>query len=382
MSDKKQIPLFKVYMAPEVDEPLLKVLHSGYIGEGEEVVSFEKALKEYFGTPYLTTLNNGTAGLHLAYHMALHQDGPKTWFNSNDAEVISTPITCTATNEPIIANGAKIVWADVDPITGSIDPDDIERKITPKTKAITMVHWGGNPCDIERINAIAKKHNLKVIEDGAHAMGMEYKGKMVGNWSDYTMISLQAIKHITSVDGGILMMKSEKDYERAKLLRWYGIDRTIREGIDLRCELDVPESGYKFHMNDVCAVIGHTNFNHVKEILKAQRDNAKYYYEAFKGHDNIICCPENPDGKSSFWLFTIHLKNRDEVMAKMKEEGIMTSKVHARNDTHSMFKDSYDPNLPGVESFNRTHLCIPVGWWVTKEDRERIASLIIKYAAK
>ena len=307
MNGKKQIPLFKVFMAEEVDKPLLEVLHSGYIGEGEQVVAFETALKDYFKNPYLTTLNNGTAGLHLAYHMALHQDGPKTWFNSNDAEIISTPITCTATNEPIVANGAKIVWADVNPITGSIDPDDIERKITSKTKAITMVHWGGNPCDIERINAIAKKHNLKVIEDGAHAMGMEYKGKMVGSWSDYTMISLQAIKHITSVDGGILMMKSEKDYERAKLLRWYGIDRTIREGIDLRCELDVPESGYKFHMNDVCAVIGLTNFKHVNEILKAQRDNVAYYYEAFKGHDNIICCPENPDGRSAFWLFTIHL---------------------------------------------------------------------------
>lgn len=380
MTEKKQIPLFKVFMAEEVDKPLLRVLHSGYIGEGEEVASFEKALKDYFHTPYLTTLNNGTAGLHLAYHMALHQDGPKTWYNSNEDEIISTPITCTATNEPIIANGAKIVWADVDPITGSIDPDDIERKITSKTRAITMVHWGGNPCDIDRINAIAKKHNLKVIEDGAHAMGMEYKGKMIGNHSDYTMISLQAIKHITSVDGGILMMKSEKDYERAKLLRWYGIDRTIREGIDLRCELDVPESGYKFHMNDVCAIIGHTNFNHVKEIVEAQRANAKYYYERFKDCKNIICTPENPDGKSACWLFTIHLNNRDEVMQKMKEEGIMTSKVHARNDTHSMFKDSYNPNLPGVESFNRTHLCIPVGWWVTEEDRKRIADLIIKFA--
>ena len=380
MSEKKEIPLFKVFMAEEVDEPLLKVLHSGYIGEGEQVASFEKALKEYFHVPYLTTLNNGTAGLHLAYHMALHQDGPKTCYNSNEDEIISTPITCTATNEPIIANGAKIVWADVDPITGSIDPDDIERKITPKTRAITMVHWGGNPCDIDRINAIAKKHNLKVIEDGAHAMGMEYKGQMIGNHSDYTMISLQAIKHITSVDGGILMMKSEKDYERAKLLRWYGIDRTIREGIDLRCELDVPESGYKFHMNDVCAIIGHTNFNHVKEIVEAQRANAKYYYERFKDCKNIICTPENPDGKSACWLFTIHLNNRDEVMQKMKAEGIMTSKVHARNDTHSMFKDSYNPNLPGVESFNRTHLCIPVGWWVTEEDRERIADLIIKFA--
>ena len=380
MTNNKMIPLFKVFMAKEVDEPLLRVLHSGYIGEGEEVVSFEQDLKEYFGTQYLTTLNNGTAGLHLAYHLALHQDGPKGWRNSNDAEVISTPITCTATNEPIIANGAKIVWADVDPITGSISPEDIERKITKKTKAISMVHWGGNPCDIEAINNIAKAYNLKVIEDGAHSMGMEYKGKKIGNWSDYAMISLQAIKHITSVDGGILMLKSKEDYERAKLLRWYGIDRTIREGIDLRCELDVPESGYKFHMNDVCAVVGHTNFKHVDEILKAHRENAEFYYEAFKGNDKIIPVPENPDGKSAFWLFTINLNNRDEVMQKMKESGVMTSKVHARNDTHSMFADSFDPNLPGVEQFNKTHLCIPVGWWVTKEDRERIAELIIKFA--
>ena len=380
MAEKNQIPLFKVFMADEVDKPLLEVLHSGYIGEGPQVAMFEQELKAYFGNPYLTTLNNGTAGLHLAYHMALHQDKPKSWFNSNDVEVISTPITCTATNHPIIANGAKIVWADVNPITGNIDPDDIERKITPKTKAIVMVHWGGNPCEIDRINQIAKKHNLKVIEDGAHSMGMEYKGKKVGNHSDYTMISLQAIKHITSVDGGILMMKSKKDFERAKLLRWYGIDRTIREGIDLRCELDVPECGYKFHMNDVCAVVGRTNFKHVDEIVKAQRENAAYYYEAFKGNKNIICAPENPDGKSACWLFTLHLKNRDEVMAKMKEEGIMTSKVHARNDTHSCFADSYDTNLPGVVSFNKTHLCIPVGWWVTKEDRERIAKLINKFA--
>ncbi len=378
--EKKQIPLFKVFMAEEVDEPLLKVVHSGYIGEGEQVASFEKDLKGYFNTPYLTTLNNGTAGLHLAYHMALHQNGPKTWRNSNEDEVITTPITCTATNEPIIANGAKVVWADVDPITGSIDPNDIERKITSKTKAISMVHWGGNPCEIDKINAIGKKYGIKIIEDGAHSMGMEYKGKKIGNHSDYTIISLQAIKHITSVDGGILMVKTEKDYERAKLLRWYGIDRTVREGIDLRCELDVPESGYKFHMNDVCAVVGHTNFKHVDEILSIHRDNARFYYNAFKGISKIVCTPENPDGKSAFWLFTIHLNNRDEVMKKMKEEGIMTSKVHARNDTHSMFSDSYDSNLPGVEQFNQHHLCIPVGWWVSHEDRERIAELVVKFA--
>ena len=378
--EKRNIVLLKVYMAPEVDSQILDVLHSGYIGEGPKTAEFEGKLREYFKNPYLTTVNTGTSGLHLAYHMALHQDGPKTYYNNNKDEVITTPITCTATNEPIIANGAKIVWADVDPITGSIDPKSIENKITENTKAVTMVHWGGNPCLIDEINAVAHKYNLKTIEDGAHAMGMSYKGKLFGNHSDYSMISLQAIKHVTSGDGGILMMKSEKDFERAKLLRWYGIDRTIREGIDLRCELDVPESGYKFHMNDINATIGLANFAHVEEIVGRHRANAAFYYDAFKGYDKITCVPENPDGKSSFWLFTIHVNNRDEVMKKLGEDGIMASKVHARNDTHSMFREFYDNNLPGVESFNRTHLCIPVGWWVSDEDREYIAEKVIKYA--
>lgn len=379
MKDRK-IVLMKVFMADEVDQPILDVLHSGYIGEGPKTAEFEKQLRKYFSNPYLTTVNNGTAGLHLAYHMALHQNEPKSYYNSNDDEIITTPITCTATNEPIIANGAKIVWADVDPITGSIDPKSIESKITEHTKAITMVHWGGNPCQIDEINDIARKNEIKIIEDGAHAMGMKYKGKMFGNHSDYSMISLQAIKHITSGDGGILLMKSEKDFERAKLLRWYGIDRTIREGIDLRCELDVSESGYKFHMNDICATIGLVNFSHVDEIVCRHRENAAFYYSAFEGYDKITCVPENPDGKSSFWLFTIHVNNRDEVMRKLGEDGIMASKVHARNDTHSMFKEFFNPNLPGVESFNRTHLCIPVGWWVSDEDREYIADRVIKYA--
>ncbi len=380
MSEKKEIRLFKVFMADEVDQPMLEVLHSGWLGEGPKVEEFEKQLRAYFKNPRLTTLNNGTAGLHMAYHMALHQDKPKSYYNSNVDEIITTPITCTATNEPIIANGAKVVWADVDPITGSIDPKSIESKITENTKAVTMVHWGGNPCEIDEINAIAQKHGIKTVEDGAHAMGMEYKGKMFGSHSDYSMISLQAIKHISSADGGILMMKSEKDFERAKLLRWYGIDRTIREGIDLRCELDVPESGYKFHMNDVCATIGLANFAHVDEILARHRANAAFYYDAFKGHSAITCVPENKDGRSSFWLFTLHVDNRDELMMKLKEEGIMASKVHARNDTHSMFAEFYNPNLPGVESFNRTHLCIPVGWWVTDEEREYIAEKVIRYA--
>ena len=377
----KKIPLFKVFMAGEVDEQLLEVIHSGWIGEGPRVEEFEKRLKNFFGNEYLSTVNNGTAALHLAYHMSLYSNEPKGYKACNEYEIISTPITCTATNTPIIANGAKIVWADVDPYTGNIDPRDIENKITDKTKAIVMVHWGGNPCEINEINEIGNRYGIKIIEDAAHAIGMKYNGLRVGNHSDFTAISLQAIKNITSVDGGILMMKNEDDYKRACLLRWYGIDRTVKEGVDLRCEIDVNEAGYKFHMNDVSAVIGNVNLSHIEEIVERQQSNARFYNEAFAGNDKIIIAPENEEGESSYWLYTFHVNNRDKIMKELNELGIMSSKVHARNDTHTMFSE-FQTELPNVTKFNETHLCIPVGWWVNDEDREYIADSVIKLVKK
>ncbi len=379
MEKQKTIPLLKVYMAEEVDKELLQTIHSGYIGEGPRVERFENELKEYFGNPYLITVNAGTSALQLAYHMAQYQDSPKSYYNNNANEIITTPITCTATNTPILTTGAKVVWADVDPITGSIDPDDIEKKITDNTKAIAMVHWGGAPCEIGKINAIANKYGIKTVEDGAHSIGMTYDGKPIGNHSDYTMISLQAIKQITSIDGGILLLKNEDDYKRAKLLRWYGIDRTIHEGVDLRCELDVAEAGYKFHMNDVCATVGSVNFRHIKEIVGRHRENTKFYDEAFTHIPTITLIPKAAYGESSCWLYTFHVNNRDELMKQLNEHGIMASKVHARNDTHSMFAE-FKAELPGADAFNNTHLCIPVGWWVTDEQREYIADTVIKYA--
>ena len=372
-----KIPLFKVYMSEDVDKPLIETIHSGWIGEGPRVEEFEKSLKEYFENPYVLTVNNGTAALHLAYHMSLYPDVPKTSYLDKNAEIISTAITCTATNTPIINNGARIVWADVDPLTGNLDPTDIEKRITDNTKAIVMVHWGGNPCQIDEINKIAHKYGIKTVEDNAHGIAMRYKGKPCGNASDFTCISLQAIKSITSIDGGLLITKDKDSYERAILLRWYGIDRTRRDGVDLRCEIDVSEAGYKFHMNDICALVGNTNFKHMNKIVKVHRENAMFYNDVFSGCEKISLSPENPDGESSYWLYTIHVNNRDEIMKKLNEAGIMASKVHARNDTHSMFRE-FRSDLPGAEKFNATHLCIPVGWWVSREDREYIADTVLK----
>lgn len=364
------IPLFKVFMSEDVDKPLLETLHSGFIGEGSKVLEFEEVLKKHLQAENVLTVNSGTSALHLAYHMIINKN--------KDITILTTPITCTATNNPIVLNGGNIGWVDVDPITGNITPETLKEAINYYyANAVSIMHWGGNPCDIEEISDICKKYSLKLIEDGAHALGMEYNKKPFGYYSDFAMHSFQAIKHVTSGDGGCLICKSKDDYERAKLLRWYGVDRTIREGIDLRCELDIVEAGYKFHMNDIAATIGIENFKYLDKIVNKHRENAKYYDEMFK--DKIKYVPENLKGKSSYWLYTIHTNNRDELMQKLKEEGIMSSKVHSRNDTHSMFS-RFKRDLPGVEEFNRTHLCIPVGWWVTEEDREFIAKKVLEYA--
>ena len=366
------IPLFKVFMADSVDKPLLETLHSGFIGEGPKVLEFEEILKNHLQTENVLTTNSGTSALHLIYHMIIG--------NTKLKRVLTTPITCTATNNPIVLNNANIGWVDVDPITGNITPQTLKEALNYYyADAVSIVHWGGNPCDVEEISNICKEHNLKLIEDGAHSLGMKYNKKPFGYYSDFAIHSFQAIKHITAGDGGCLICKSKEDYERAKLLRWYGIDRTIKEGIDLRCELDIIEAGYKFHMNDIAATIGIENFKHLDEILAKHRENAAYYDSVFEG--KIKYAPQNPNGKASYWLYTIHVNNRDELMQKLKEEGIMSSKVHSRNDTHSMFAE-FKRDLPGVDEFNRTHLCIPVGWWVTEQDREYIAKKVLEYADK
>jgi dTDP-4-amino-4,6-dideoxygalactose transaminase len=366
-----RIPLFKVFMADAVKDAVVRVLYSGFVGEGEEVVAFECDLARCLGTDRVLTVNTGTSALHLAYHMAI--DG------ADDAEIITTPVTCTATNTPIVQNRARIVWADVDPVTGSIDPAEIEALITPRTRAIVMVHWGGNPCDITAISKIGRRHGIKVVEDAAHALGSTYDGSPIGRHSDFVAFSFQAIKHVTSVDGGCLVCKDPADHERGRLLRWYGIDRTTTESTDLRCEIDIAEAGYKFHMNNVAAAIGRENLKMLDWIKTRHRDNARFYDEAFRGINSITVVPETPNGTSAAWLYTIHLANRDEVMRKLLEAGIGASKVHTRNDTHSTFRASARP-LPNAQAFDRTHLCIPVGWWVTESDREQIADAVIKFA--
>ena len=390
----KQTPiqLFKVYMSPTAKVEVGKILDSGYIGQGQQVEKLEKELQRYLNVDRLLTLNSGTSALHLALHLLKKPKRIVTAFDSmayhlsnwpgleTDDEVLATALTCTASNWPILANGLRIKWVDIDPKTLNMDLDDLERKITPKTKAIMAVHWGGYPIDLDRLKKIQQKafelYGFKpaIIEDGAHSFGSEYKGQKLGNHGNMVMYSLQAIKHITAVDGGVLVLPYQELYNRGKLIRWYGIDRDGNRK-DFRCEADIEEWGYKFHMNDVCATVGIENLKHADEIIGKHRDNANYYDNTLQNVNGLTLLERHPDHKSAFWIYSMLVENREGFYKWMKECGIVVSQVHERNDKHSTVIE-YKTSLPTLDNTIGKVVSIPVGWWVTKEEREYITECI------
>jgi dTDP-4-amino-4,6-dideoxygalactose transaminase len=312
------------------------------------------------------TLSSGTHGLTLALRLLGVGAGD---------EVITTPLTCTATNMPILQQGADIVWADVKRDL-NIDPKSIELSINEKTKAIIVVHWGGYPCDMSEIGQISHDYGIPVIEDCAHVWNATYKDHQIGdtNWSRFAMFSFQAIKHLTCVDGGALCIEKHDDYVRGKLLRWYGIDR---EGVrsDFRCEENIKEWGYKFHMNDVCATIGINNIPLAFENDKKAQSNARWYESELIPFDGIEIPQIAEDRESSYWLFTMLVEKRSDFCSMMGSKGISVSRVHERNDKHDCFS-KFKRELPGLESIIDKMICIPVGWWVSNEDREYIIQCI------
>jgi dTDP-4-amino-4,6-dideoxygalactose transaminase len=393
-SPKNKIPLFKVFMADTAAEEVAKILNSGYIGQGPKVEEFENQLKKYFNHDYVQTVNSGTSALHLAlqllqkpikynktYEGIIGYETEWPGLQPGD-EVLATAMTCTATNWPILAHGLKIKWVDVDPETLNMDLDDLARKITPTTKAIMLVHWGGYPNDLDKIRKIQDKayhmYGFKpaVIEDGAHSFGSTYKGKPIGTYGNLTMFSLQAIKHITSVDGGLLLSPHKQLHDRGKLIRWYGIDRD-GDRKDFRCEANIEEWGYKFHMNDVNATVGIENFKHADEIISKHKKNAAYYDKHLQNIPGVTLLKREKGHDSAFWIYSMLVENRDGFYKWMDECKIAVSQVHERNDKHTCVKE-YRSFLPNLDKTIEKIVSIPVGWWVTPEEREYIVNCIKK----
>lgn len=358
----ERIPLFKPFLNVNYATELVRqTLAIGHIAEGTRVMEFENALEHLLGAPVITT-NSGTSAIHLALDLA--GVGKGDW-------VVSTPMTCLATNLPILHRGANIAWADVHPTTGLIHAGDVEQLAQfMGAKAIVAVEYGGLPVDYEGLLR-ASKHagNIPIILDAAHSL-LTYD-EAGANWAhvDICCYSLQAIKHLTTGDGGALIVPPHK-FEEAKRKRWFGLDRSLG---GFRCEQEVTEIGYKFHMNDIAASIGLANIGSVEDVVTITRENASFYHEALKDIPSITL-PPNAKG-ASWWLYTILVPDRERFVAKMDERGIQCARPHSRNDTHPIFR-LYHRKLPGVTAFDEHQVAIPVGWWVTPTIRERIAEAI------
>jgi dTDP-4-amino-4,6-dideoxygalactose transaminase len=386
----RQIPLFKVFMSEDVLSPLNKVLMSGQITQGLQVEKFESELSYFLKNPYVLTLNSATAGLTLALRILKNKDERFNWdgFDENNDIVLTPALTCFATTASILSNNVKIRWLDVDIETANINLNDLKNKLTKHTKIIYVVHWGGTPVDLDGLKDL-QEYSLNtfgfkpmIVEDCAHSFGAERNGFKIGgkgSEGNICVFSLQAIKHLTTGDGGIITLPNEFLYERCKLLRWYGIDRDKRnyKGTDFRLENDIKESGYKFHMNDINATIGLHNLPHIPELLNKNRQNATYFNNELKCLTDIKLIHVNCNITSSYWLYTIRVLHgkKQFFIDKMNEFGIVTSQVHNRNDKNTCVSE-YVENLPNLDILEHELVCIPVGWWLSVSDLTYIVDSI------
>ena len=381
------IPLFKVFMSEDVHQPLNEVLRSGFLTQGPKVEEYEQALKNYLGYDRLLTLNSATAGLTLALRLLKVPDESMGWPGfDDDKDIVLTPaLTCFATTCAVLANNVKLRWLDVDLNTANISLEDLQRKLNERTKVIYLVHWGGCPVDLAALDSICEAHKVKhgfkpvVVEDCAHAFGAEFGGKKLGNHGNICVYSTQAIKHLTTGDGGIITLPNDNLYERCKLLRWFGIDREKRnyKGKDFRLENDIAEFGYKYHMNDINATIGLHNLPHISGLLEKMRVNGKYFDDNLGDIHGIQLMKKCEAANPAYWLYTIRVLDgkKQEFMDKMKKAGIMTSQVHNRNDINSCVSEFQEP-LPNLDLLEKELVCIPVGWWLSEDDLTRIVSTI------
>ena len=355
---KTSIPAREILM-PKLEE----VLYSGYVAQGEVVEEFERKFEEFIGSGHTLSLNSGTAALHIALILAGVTEGD---------EVISTAMTAEPTNVAIKMVGAKVRWADVDYETGNISADAIEAAINDKTKAIIVVDYAGTSVDVKRIKEISLKYNIPVIQDAAHAVGTKYNGLKTGNHFPFTVFSFQAIKHLTTVDGGALQIQDKELYEKGKLIRWFGLDKKLS-----RLDNDIQFQGYKYHMNNVNATIGLVQLETLEELLQKFVNVGTYLDEHLKNVAGVETVVHYPNTESSYWLYTLKVDRRDDFIKMMNDNGFMASEIHKRNDHHTYLND-YPTTLPNLDRFYSRLVHIPCGWWVTLEDCEKMVEIIKK----
>lgn len=365
---QQMISLFKVANSQKRTN-LNRVLSSGYLSQGPTVSSFESALNSILNTDFSVTVNSCTSAIDLAFKLIRDKDS-----SVEHCKVLTSPLTCTATNVPILHNGMTPLWCDINVDNFNICLRDLKNKLTAETRILIFVHWGGTPIDYDYLDKIRNfylhefGYPLYIIEDCAHAFGTTN----IGHENYFSCFSFQAIKMLTTGDGGLLVPPADF-YKQARILRWFGLDRDNNE--DFRSCQDIKKAGFKYHMNDVNAAIGLDNLEEALINAKSHKKNALCY-------NGYIVNPliKKPlfDNNSCFWLYTLLVDDAEKFIAYMKRNYIQCDQVHSRNDKYSCFANSAT-NLRHMDSIENKYVCIPVGWWLNDAEKEHIVRTVNQY---
>jgi|TARA_B110000967_G_scaffold160301_1_gene166153 perosamine synthetase len=372
---KKNYPLFYPYISKKSIKGVGSVLKTRWVGQGPLVDEFEIKFKNKFAkTNECIAVGAGTDALHLAFLLANIKKGD---------EVICPVFTCTATNIPLLYIGAKIKFADIDPETMNISINHVEKLVTKKTKAIIFVNYGGIPCDLEKLNKIKNKHKLLLIQDAAQSLGSKYKKKDITEYADFTIFSFQAIKHITSGDGGALTFKNKKLLDKSRRLRWFGIDRIKKQGGTW--ENDIKDIGYKYQMTDIGARMLLDSMEDFHKIKQHRGKIFNVYKKILSKNKQIkFLDSNNKNLTNSHWLCTIVVKKkRIKLQNYLRKLNIETNQVHFRNDRYSIFKKFIKKgSYPNMDKYEENYLVIPLHLRISIKDAIFIGNSINSFFDK
>jgi len=353
------IPLYSPFIPENVGEEVKKTINSGWINAGPKAKKFEEMFKKKFGFHHALSVGSGTSALRLAYAVAGIKYGD---------EVVTTAWTMEATNTAILEQGAIPIFVDIKYESGNINPEDIERKITKKTKAIVVVHVAGYPCDMNKIWAIGFEHDIPIIEDCAHAIGAQYDGHYVGYLSDAACFSFQAIKQITTGDGGMFVTVHNGWAEKANRLRWFGMEKKTRY------TRPITELGFKYSMNDIIATMGIEGMKYIDDVIAVRNETVRFYRDLLKNIKGLQLMEWKSDRVSGNWIFPIHVKRRKKFLEKMKQCGIGSGIMFRRNDWHPIFGGL--KHLPNTAKSNKDVALIPLHLGLSYDDLNYIVNKI------
>ena len=357
------IPYGWHYIDGEDIGAVVEVLRSGYLTQGPKLSEFERALAQYCGARFAVCFSSGTAALHAAYFALGLGEGDK---------FITTPITFAATANAGLYLGARPIFVDVEPDTGNIHPDLIEGALTDDCRLISVVHYAGHPVDMERIWSIARRYNLKVVEDACHALGARYRGEPVGccRYSDAAVFSFHPVKHITTAEGGAVLTNNEEVYEKLLLFRNHGITRNTKRFLYPShgpWYYEMQFLGYNYRMNELSAALGISQLRKLDLFVRRRREIASYYSEALSDLKGVMLPVERDYAKSSYHLYVLRLRGdfahrKGEIFSRLREMGLGVQVHYIPVYLHPHYRRlGYTPGLcPAAEDFYRRVLSIPI----------------------